>query len=56
MKKLFYVRREVWAPSIEKAMTGKGKIYSIEEAEEAKQIKEKPVTGFNTKKKHEKTY
>ena len=46
-KKLFFVKREVFATTIEQAMTGKGIVYEIQTADEKYQPKEeKTLIGF----------
>lgn len=47
---MYLVKREVFATSVEKAITSKGKIYSIELADDKFQIKKKPDVGFTKKK------
>lgn len=52
-QKLYLVKREVIATSIQKAMTNKGTIYSIEVTEEKSwpEQKKKEKLGFENKKK-----
>lgn len=47
--RMWIVKREVLATSLIKAATGKGKVYSIEEADEKFQPEKKKKVGFNKK-------
>lgn len=50
MKKLYLVKREVWATSIEKAATAKGTVYEISVAEDRFQNEKQKKVGFKKKK------
>ena len=46
-KKLYLVKREVYATSIEQALKQKGKVYEVSLAEDKFQpVVEKPIVGF----------
>jgi hypothetical protein len=47
-KRLWIVKREVLATSLEKALKGKGRLYEITEADEKFQPEEKKKLGFKS--------
>ena len=53
MKKMYLVKKEVWAESIEKAVRGKGRIYCVEMADNSYQPEDRKnnLVGFKINKK-----
>ena len=43
-KKLYIVKKEVWATNLKQALKGRGKIYEIAETNTEKEVR---ITGFN---------
>ena len=54
-KKLFLVKREVKAYTIQQAMNGKGRIYEIVECEKIPEEDKNKKVGFNNNKNNKKT-